>query len=61
MELTLLQAAPEPMPPFVLYLLVHYDWLIGLFILLLLSGLLFLAYRVCRWTIKEIRFSIHTR
>lgn len=61
MQLNLLQAAPAPIPPFVTYLLENYDWLIGLFILLILSGLLFLVYRVCRWTIKEIHFSLHTR
>ncbi|GEM_PF-1446240 len=61
MTLNLLQAAPEPMPPFILYLLEHYDWLVGLLILSILSGLLFLVYRVGRWTLKEIRFSIHTR
>ena len=60
MKLTLLQAAPEPMPQFIIHLLQHYDWLIGLFILLILLGLLFLVFRVGRWTLKEIRFSIHT-
>lgn len=61
MKFSLLQAAPEPMPPFILYLLEHYDWLIGLFILFMLLGLFFLLYYVGRWTLKEIRFSIHTR
>lgn len=61
MKLNLLQVAPEPMPPFVLNLLEHYDWLIGLIILFILAGSAFLVYRVCRWTFKEVLFSIHTR
>lgn len=61
MALNLLQAAPEPMPPFILHLLENYDWLIGLLLLCLFAALLFLVYRVCRWTIKEIHFSMHTR
>ena len=61
MKFNLLQAAPEPMPQFIIHLLEHYDWLIGLFILLVLLGIIFLAYRVGRWTLKEIHFSINTR
>lgn len=61
MKLSLLQVSPEPMPPFVIYLLEHYDWLIGLIILFIQAGFLFLIYRVCRWTIQEIRYSIHTQ
>lgn len=61
MKFSLLQAAPEPMPQFIIHMLENYDWLIGLFILLIFLGLTFLSYRVCRWTVKEIYFSINTR
>lgn len=61
MKLNLLQVAPEPMPPFVLYLLEQYEWLIGLVLLFLLAGSAFLMYRVCRWTLKEVLYSMHTR